>query len=151
MDRLDEKILKRIERKFPVSSYPYQDLARELGLTEDEVISRISQLKEKGIILRIGAFFDSEKLGLESTLIAMKVPPLRLPEVAKMVNHYPGVTHNYRREHEFNLWFVLMGKNRKEIDEILSKIKDQSGINDILNLPKKQLFKLKLNFTRERE
>jgi len=151
VDRLDEKILKRIERKFPISSYPYQDLARELGLTEDEVISRISRLKEEGIILRIGAFFDSEKLGLESTLIAMKVPPLRLPEVAKMVNHYPGVTHNYRREHEFNLWFVLMGKNRKEIDEILSKIKDQSGINDILNLPKKQLFKLKLNFTRERE
>lgn len=151
MDRLDEKILKRIERKFPISSYPYQDLARELGLTEDEVISRISRLKEEGIILRIGAFFDSEKLGLKSTLIAMKVPPLRLPEVAKMVNHYPGVTHNYRREHEFNLWFVLMGKNRKEIDEILRKIKDQSGINDILNLPKKQLFKLKLNFTRERE
>lgn len=151
MDRLDEKILKRVERKFPISSYPYQDLARELGLTEDEVISRISQLKEKGIILRIGAFFDSEKLGLKSTLIAMKVPQLRLQEVARMVNHYPGVTHNYRREHEFNLWFVLMGKNRKEIDEILSKIKDQSGINDILNLPKKQLFKLKLNFTRERE
>jgi len=151
VDRLDEKILKRVERKFPISSYPYQDLARELGLTEDEVISRISRLKEEGIILRIGAFFDSEKLGLKSTLIAMKVPPLRLPEVAKMVNHYPGVTHNYRREHEFNLWFVLMGKNRKEIDEILRKIKDQSGINDILNLPKKQLFKLKLNFTRERE
>ena len=152
MDRLDEKILKRVERKFPISSYPYQDLARELGLTEDEVISRISRLKEEeGIILRIGAFFDSEKLGLKSTLVAMKVPPLRLPEVAKMVNHYPGVTHNYRREHEFNLWFVLMGKNRKEIDEILRKIKDQSGINDILNLPKKQLFKLKLNFTRERE
>lgn len=151
MDRLDEKILKRIERKFPISSYPYQDLARELGLTEDEVISRISRLKEKGIILRIGAFFDSEKLGLKSTLIAMKVPQPRLQEVARMVNHYPGVTHNYRREHEFNLWFVLMGKNRKEIDEILSKIKDQSGINDILNLPKKQLFKLKLNFTRERE
>ena len=151
MDPIDKKILKRIERQFPISSCPYQDLARELGLSEEEVISRISQLKEKGIILRIGAFFDSEKLGLKSTLIAMKVPPLRLPEVAKMVNHYPGVTHNYRREHEFNLWFVLMGKNRKEIDEILRKIKDQSGINDILNLPKKQLFKLKLNFTRERE
>lgn len=151
MDRLDEKILKRVERKFPISSYPYQDLARELGLTEDEVISRISQLKEKGIILRIGAFFDSEKLGLKSTLIAMKVPQPRLQEVARMVNHYPGVTHNYRREHEFNLWFVLMGKNRKEIDEILRKIKDQTGINDMLDLPKKQLFKLKLNFTRERE
>ena len=151
MDCIDEKILKRIERQFPISSCPYRDLARELTLTEEEVISRISRLKEKGIILRIGAFFDSEKLGLKSTLIAMKVPQPRLQEVARMVNHYPGVTHNYRREHEFNLWFVLMGKNRKEIDEILSKIKDQTGINDILNLPKKQLFKLKLNFTRERE
>ena len=151
MDCIDEKILKRIERQFPISSCPYRDLARELTLTEEEVISRISRLKEKGIILRIGAFFDSEKLGLKSTLIAMKVPQLRLQEVANIVNCYSGVTHNYSREHEFNLWFVLMGKNRKEIDEILRKIKDQSGINDILNLPKKQLFKLKLNFMRERE
>lgn len=151
MDRIDEKILKRIERKFPISLYPYQDLARELTLTEEEVVSRISRLKEKGIILRIGAFFDSEKLGLKSTLIAMKVPQLRLQEVANIVNCYSGVTHNYSREHEFNLWFVLMGKNRKEIDEILRKIKHQTGINDILNLPKKQLFKLKLNFTQERE
>jgi len=151
VDCIDEKILKRIERQFPISSCPYRDLARELTLTEEEVISRISRLKEKGIILRIGAFFDSEKLGLKSTLIAMKVPQPRLQEVARMVNHYPGVTHNYRREHEFNLWFVLTGKNDEEIEEILKKIEDQSGINNILNLPKKQLFKLKLNFMRERE
>ena len=151
MDPIDKNILKRIERQFPISSCPYQDLAKELGLTEEEVISRISQLKEKGIILRVGAFFDSEKLGLKSTLVAMKVPQSRLQKVANIVNCYSGVTHNYSRENEFNLWFVLMGKNRKEIDEILSKIKDETGINDILNLPKKQLFKLKLNFTRERE
>ncbi len=151
MDCIDEKILKRIERQFPISSCPYRDLARELTLTEEEVISRISRLKEKGVIRKIGALFDSEKLGLKSTLIAMKVPQLRLQEVARMVNHYPEVTHNYRREHEFNLWFVLMGKNGKEIDQILRKIKDQTGINDILNLPKKQFFKLKLNFTRERK
>ncbi len=151
MDAIDEKILKRIERNFPVSSYPYRDLANDLSLTEKEVISRLSQLKKKGIILRIGAFFDSEKLGFHSTLVAMKVPQSRLPAVANIVNHYPGVTHNYSRNHRFNLWFVLMGRNRKEIDEIIRKIKDQTGINDILNLPKKHLFKLNLNFTRERE
>ncbi len=151
MDPIDEKILKRVERKFPISSCPYQDLAGELGLTEEEVISRIARLKKKGVIKRIGALFDSEKLGLKSTLVGMKVPQARLQEVANIVNCYSGVTHNYSRENEFNLWFVLMGKNDEEIEDILKKIEDQSGINDILNLPKKQLFKLNLHFTREEE
>ncbi len=151
MDAIDKKILKRIEREFPVSPFPYRDLAKDLSLDEEEVISRISQLKKRGIILRIGAFFDSEKLGFKSTLIAMKVPQPRLQEVAKKVNCYPGVTHNYSRSHQFNLWFVLMGKGKKEIDEIMRRIKTQTGINEILKLPKRQLFKLNLNFTRERE
>ena len=151
MDPLDEKILKRIEREFPISPYPYRDLAKDIDLCEEEVISRIPRLKKKGIILRIGSFFDSEKLGFKSTLVAMKVPEPRFQEVAKIVNHYPGVTHNYRRDHKFNLWFVLMGKSKREIDETLRKIKSQTGINEILELPKRQLFKLHLNFTRERE
>ena len=151
MNLIDEKILKRIEREFPISPYPYRDLARDLGLDEEEVISRISRLRKKGIVLRIGAFFDSEKLGFKNILVAMKVPEPRLQEVAKIVNHYPGVTHNYSRDHEFNLWFVLMGKSKKEVDETLRKIKSQTGINEILKLPKRQLFKLYLNFTQERE
>ena len=151
MDSIDEKILKRIEREFPISSYPYRDLAKVLDLSEKEVISRISRLKNKGVILRIGASFDSEKLGFKSTLVAMKVPQPRLQEVAKIINHYSGVTHNYSRDHEFNLWFVLMGKSKEEIDETLEKIKSQTGINQILKLPRRQLFKLYLNFTQERE
>lgn len=151
MNPIDEKILKRIEREFPVSPYPYRDLAEDLDLGVEEVISRISRLKKKGIILRMGAFFDSEKLGFKSTLVAMKVPQVRLQEVAKIINHYPGVTHNYGRDHEFSLWFVLMGKSKKEIDETLRKIKNQTGIAQILRLPKRQLFKLDLSFTREKE
>lgn len=151
MDPIDEKILKRIEREFPVSSCPYRDLARDLDLYEEEVISRISRLKKKGIILRMGAIFDSEKLGFKSTLVAMKVPQPRLQEVAKIINHYPGVTHNYSRDHEFNLWFVLMGKSKKEINGTLRKIKNQTGIAQILKLPKRRWFKLYLNFTRARE
>ncbi|MFQ6066837.1 MAG: Lrp/AsnC family transcriptional regulator [bacterium] len=149
MDPMDEKILTRIEREFPVSPYPYRDLAKDLGLCEEEVISRISQLKRKGVILRIGAFFDSEKLGFKSTLVAMKVPQRRLQEVAKIVNRYSGVTHNYGRDHEFNLWFVLMGKSKKEVDEALKKIKKQTRIAQILKLPKRKLFKLNVNFTRK--
>jgi len=151
MDGIDEKILRRIEREFPVSPYPYRDLAEDLDLCVEEVISRISRLKKKGIILRMGAFFDSEKLGFKSTLVAMKVPQARLQEVAKIVNYYPGVTHNYSRDHEFNLWFVLMGKSKKEINETLRKIKNQTGIAQILKLPKRRWFKLYLNFTRERK
>jgi len=151
MDPIDEKILKRIEREFPVSSCPYRDLAKDLDLYEEEVISRISRLKKKGIILRMGAIFDSEKLGFKSTLVAMKVPQPRLQEVAKIINHYPGVTHNYSRDHEFNLWFVLMGKSKKEINGTLRKIRNQTGIAQILKLPKRRWFKLYLNFTRARE
>ncbi|MFQ5835679.1 MAG: AsnC family transcriptional regulator [bacterium] len=151
MDPIDKKILRRIEKEFPVSPYPYRDLAQDLDLGEEEVISRISRLKKRGIILRMGAFFDSEKLGFKSTLVAMRVPQPHLQEVAKIVNHHPGVTHNYRRDHEFNLWFVLMGKSKKEIDETLRGIKKQTGIAQILKLPKRTLFKLDLNFTRERE
>lgn len=151
MNPIDEKILRRIERDFPVSSYPYRDLARDLGLGEEEVISRMSRLKKKGIILRIGAFFDSEKLGFKSTLVAMKVPQSRLQEVAKIVNRCPGVTHNYSRDHEFNLWFVLMESSNKEMDETLKNIQAQTGINQILKLSKRQLFKLDLNFVRERK
>ena len=151
MDLIDEKILKRVEKQFPVSSCPYQDLARELTLTEEEVISRISRLKEDGVIKRIGALFDSGKLGLKSTLVAMKIPQPRLQEVANIVSSYSGVSHNYSREHEFNLWFVLMGKNDEEIEQVLRKIEDETRIKDILNLPKKQLFKLNLHFTREEE
>ena len=151
MDSIDEKILKRIEQEFPVSPCPYRDLAEDFDLGEDEVISRISRLKKKEIITRIGAFFNSEKLGLKSTLVAMKVPHLRLQRVADIVNRYPGVTHNYGRDHDFNLWFVLMGRSKKEIDETLRKIKNQTGVSEILELPKRQLFKLDVNFTRERE
>ena len=147
MDSIDEQILNRIEREFPVSPYPYQDLARDLGLDEKEVIHRISRLKENGVVLRIGAFFDSGKLGFKSTLIAMKVPQSRLEEVAEMISRNPGVTHNYSRHHEFNLWFVLMAKNRKGIVENLMEIKKKTGISQVLELPKRQLFKLNLNFT----
>ena len=147
MDSIDEQILNRMEREFPVSPYPYRDLARDLDLDEEEVIHRISRLKEKGVVRRIGAFFDSEKLGYESTLIAMKVPHSRLGEVAQVISGYPEVTHNYSRHHEFNLWFVLVGKSRKEIVENLMEIKKRTGISQILELPKRQLFKLNLNFT----
>ena len=106
-------------------------------------------LKEKGIILRIGAFFASEELGFKSILVAMKVPHSLFQKVARIVNQYPGVTHNYGRDHALNLWFVLIEKSDEEIERILKEIKDQTSIDDVLRLPKTKLFKLNLNFTRE--
>jgi DNA-binding Lrp family transcriptional regulator len=97
MDNTDKKLLDIIQDEFPLTSEPYREIASLLGVSEEEVILRLRKLKDKGIIRRIGAIFDSKKLGYCSTLCAMKVPAQRVDEVAQIVNEYPGVTHNYLR------------------------------------------------------
>ena len=146
MDRLDRKILNRIQNRFPLISEPYQELAKELGLSKEEILERIVGLKEDGTIRRIGAIFDSKRLGFKSTLIAIKVPKERVDEVVEIINSYIGVTHNYLREHEYNIWFTLIAETEERIKEIINEISSKTGIDDILNLPAKNVFKLKVAF-----
>jgi len=146
MDELSRKVLNRIQSGFPLVSRPYQALAEELGVEEAEVLECVRRLKAEGIIRRIGAVFDSQKLGFYSTLVAMRVPEERVEEVAGVVNTYPGVTHNYLRPAEYNLWFTLTAESPERVEEILQEISRCTGIQDWLNLPAERLFKIRVDF-----
>jgi DNA-binding Lrp family transcriptional regulator len=146
MDLVDKKLLNLIQSNFPITSEPYKEIGFKLGISEEEVIQRLTNLKTNRIIRRIGATFDSKKLGYQSTLCALKVPKERLNEVAKLVNSYPGVTHNYLRSHDYNMWFTLITESDKEQNNIFREIQEKSGITDLLNLPAVQFFKVKVNF-----
>ena len=146
MDKLDKQILNRIQSDFPLVSRPYQELAEELGVSEQEVLNRVRVLRQKGIIRHLGAVFDSNKLGFYSTLVAMQVPRDKLEETARIVNAYPGVTHNYQRDMAYNMWFTLTAASESRAQEILERIRERTGIRKILNLPALNLFKIKVDF-----
>ncbi len=150
MDDLDKQLINRIQSGFPIVSRPYRQLGRELGISEKELISRLARLKDQGIIRRLGAAFDSKKLGFTSILAAMKVPQNKVDAVAELLNSYKGVTHNYLRDAEYNMWFTLIAESTVRLAEIIEEIKQKSGINELLELPATRLFKIKVDFNLEK-
>lgn len=146
IDDIDRAILNRIQSDFPITPRPYLAIAGNLGLSEKDVIRRIARLKEKGIIRRIGGNFVPEKLGFVSTLCAAKVPDDKIESFAEAVNHYPGVTHNYRRDNEFNIWFTFIAPSMEMIEQNLADIATQTGIKEIINLPSTRVYKIKAHF-----
>lgn len=139
-------ILNQIQRNFPVTHRPFLALARRTGMKEKEVLERVQRLKDLGIIRRIGASFSAGAVGFSSTLCAARVPADKIKEFVSVVNSYPGVTHNYEREGEYNLWFTLIAPSRKKIGEILEEISRKTGVLAILNLPATKTFKIAVDF-----
>ena len=146
IDADDRIIINRIQSDFPISTRPYADIAKELGLTEDDVLQRVRKLKAAGIIRRIGANFVPDRLGYVSTLCAAKVPPEKIEAFTAVVNRHSGVTHNYLRENSYNIWFTFIAPSMQEIEENLAQIAAETGIEDILNLPATHVFKIKAQF-----
>ena len=146
IDDVDKAVLNRIQSDFPITSRPYRTRAEDLGLSEGEVLKRVSRLKACGIIRRIGGNFSPEKLGFVSTLCAAKVPEDKISQFAEVVNRYPGVTHNYRRENTFNIWFTFIAPKMDEINANLEQIAAETGVTDILNLPATRVFKIRAEF-----
>lgn len=146
MDALDRELLNIIQTDFPLDPHPYRVLGERLGIPEAEALSRVGSLVDDGIIRRIGPSFDSRRLGYVSTLAAMKIPPERLEEVAALVSSYPQVTHNYGRDHEYNLWFTLVCPGRQEIARIAEEIRERTGIVDLHLLPAERMFKIRVEF-----
>ncbi|HBO84911.1 MAG: transcriptional regulator [Deltaproteobacteria bacterium GWC2_42_11] len=146
MDSLDKKILNIIQTKFPITQKPYEAIGREAGISEKETIDRIANLKKEGIIRRIGATFDPKKLGFTSSLCAAKVPKEKIDEFVNVVNSYPGITHNYERDHQYNIWFTFIAESMDEIEKSLKEISEKTGITDIKNLPTVRFFKIKVDF-----
>ena len=146
IDGIDKAILNRIQSDFPIAPRPYRAIADDLGLSEGQVLKRVSRLKKSGIIRRIGGNFTPDKLGFVSTLCAAKVPEDKISQFAEVVNRYPGVTHNYRRENTFNVWFTFIASSMDEIDANLHQIAAETGVTDILNLPATRVFKIRAEF-----
>ncbi|MEE8552406.1 MAG: AsnC family transcriptional regulator [Desulfobacterales bacterium] len=146
LDTIDRAILNRIQSDFPITSRPYMPIADEVGISEDDVLKRLVRLKEKGIIRRIGGNFVPNKLGFVSTLCAARVPEDMIESFAKIVNRYPGVTHNYLRENKYNIWFTFIAPSMEVIEASLENISKETGISDIINLPATKVFKIKAHF-----
>jgi DNA-binding Lrp family transcriptional regulator len=146
LDSTDKTILNRIQSNFPISPRPYQDIARELNLSEDEVIEKVRHLKEGGVIRRIGGNFVPGKLGFVSTLCAGHVPEDRIAHFTSVVNTYPGVTHNYLRDNHYNIWFTVIAPSEEIIDQYLSEISKKTGVTVILNLPATKVYKIRAHF-----
>ena len=149
LDRKDRIILNQVQRNFPLTHRPFLALARKTGMKEKEILARVHRLKDLGIIRRIGASFSAGAVGFSSTLCAARVPPEKIKEFVAVVNSYPGVTHNYEREGEPNIWFTLIAPSRRKIGEILKEISRKTGIRRILNLPATKTFKIAVDFNFE--
>ncbi len=146
LDETDRGLLNRIQTDFPIDSRPYRVLAQQFGLTEDQVIERIERLRESGVIRRIGGNFPAKKMGYISTLCAARVPEDKFDNFVKEVNKYTGVTHNYRRSHDINVWFTFIAPSMEEIEKNLADITRSTGVDEIYNLPADKLFKIRVDF-----
>ena len=146
MDAIDTAILSSIQAGLPPDEHPFSALARQLNLPAGVMLARVQQLQDSGIIRRIGPVFDTQRLGYSSTLVAARVPADHLLDVALLVNELPGVTHNYRREHDYNLWFTLTARSKEEIDNTLASIRKRTGIADIYSLPAVAVYRIAVNF-----
>ncbi|MGZ4678489.1 MAG: siroheme decarboxylase subunit alpha, partial [Acidimicrobiia bacterium] len=104
---LDADLLNAVQWSFPLTATPYADLAERLGRTEDEVIADLRAAKEAGVLRQLSAIFDTRALGYSSALIAAKVDPERIDQAAAIINEHPGVSHNDKRNHAYNLWYTL--------------------------------------------
>jgi len=145
MDDLDRQILNRIQTAFPVTTEPFRTLAEEMGLEEDEILTKIRELKNKGLIRRLGAVFNLDRLGFVSTLCAAKVPEEKAARFIEAVNAIPGVTHHYRRDHEYNYWFTLICPSEEDILATLAKIEGETGL-EIIHMKAIRTFKINASF-----
>ena len=143
---LDARLIERVQSDFPLESRPYKILADDLGVTEQVVIERLRALQNAGTIREIGPIFELGRIGFTSTLCAAEVSAEHLEAVAAYVGKFTEVTHNYARDHVFNLWFTVIAPSSERIDAILTQIRNQEGVTAVYSMPATRTFKIKVHF-----
>ncbi len=128
LSHLQQILLNNYQQRFPLVSRPYLQIAEELGVTEIEIVFAFEQLIHAGLISRLGAVIKPNQMG-HSCLVAMQIPPAQLITIANMINQYSQVNHNYARDHEWNLWFVIIADNENELNQLLSDIEVKTGFS----------------------
>ena len=144
MDALDRKIINRLQTGFPLTEEPFLDVAEELGIKEKELLKRLSGLLEDKTLSRFGPMYDAQKLGGAFSLVAIRVPEDDYDKVTEIVNSFPEVAHNYKRDHELNMWYVLATDSPEKIDEVNADIERKSGLK-VFNMPKLDEYYIGLN------
>lgn len=145
MDTIDKKILNVLQEEFPLAERPFEAIGAKVGLTEKETRERVKNLRDRGYIRRIGPVLDAGRLGYASLLCGVAVPPDRLEEVSGAVTVEPGVTHNYEREGELNLWFTVTMERTEDIERFLSRLEKTFSVT-IHRFPQKRTFKIRTRF-----
>ena len=148
MDEIDSRILRELQDSFPLSEKPYEVVADRLQTPGEELWGRIQSMLDEGVIRRMGASFDSNKLGFCSTLAAVSVKPELVDRAAETISRFPEVTHNYLRDDVFNIWFTMIAVDEERIEDVLDEIRISLSLEkpEVLNLPVKRLFKLDARF-----
>ncbi len=144
LDATDRAIVNLLQEGIAVCERPFEKAGAELSLSETEIVTRLSAMLDSGTLTRFGPMFDAERLGGAFTLCAMRVPRQRFDEVAEIVNGFDEVAHNYEREHDLNMWFVVGADSRKSVAETIDAIERATGL-DVINLPKLEEFYVGLN------
>ena len=142
MDDLDKEILNEIQWSFPLVTRPFDAIAKKFDTTPEIIKDRLHSLKEIGVLRQLSAIFDTRKLGYTSSLVAMEIESDKLEDVANQINRHPGVSHNYERDHQFNLWFTLAVPPGTDLKQELEKFNVLKGIKKVRMLPTLQLFKI---------
>ncbi len=149
VDERDRALLQWLQDDFPVTGRPWRSGGARLGMSEEEVVTRVRRLSDAGVIRSVHTILDKQKAGPgASTLVAMKVPEEKIQDVVPVINEYPSVTHNYLREHEYNLWFTVNPGNERELKALLDEMQRKTGVSDadLLDLRTRQVFKTDVRF-----
>lgn len=142
IDTVDKQLLNEIQWVFPLTDRPYLEISKRYNISENDVMQRTSRLKEIGLIRQINAIFDTRRLGYKSALVAFSVKPDKLNHVAEEVNKHQGVSHNYERNHEFNMWFTLAVPPYADIKMDLERMASIDGVIKYRVLPTLKLYKI---------
>lgn len=139
MDSVDARLVNCLQEGLPVSPRPFDDVAASLGLSVDELLSRVQRLLDDRVLTRFGPMFNAEKLGGALSLCAMQVPQDCYDEIADLVNAFPEVAHNYERDHLLNMWFVIATERPEQAGTVLAEIEQVTGCR-VYDMPKQEEF-----------
>ena len=141
---MENELLFEMQNAFPMTQTPFKEVAEKLNSTEEEVLSLVKKLKEEKIIRQTSAIFDTKRLGYKSSLVAFKVPEEKIDEAAEIINAHPGVSHNYLRNHDYNIWFTMAvtPDSKFGLEKTIDILKAQTGAEDGIVLPTLKMFKI---------
>ncbi len=149
-DLVDLHILDVLQDEIPLVTRPFATIAERLGISEQEVLDRLKRLQEEGIVRGISPTLESRHMGRSAaTLVALHVPDEKVHEIAAIISSYPEVSHNFRRDHYYTLWFTLSGKKEEDLQRVLREILHRTGVpnTDVLNLPTVRKLKVDVRFS----